>query len=486
VREIYPGAWAGETPGRKLRERATAAAAAQARHAAGPQPRIVPTPARAPVPASAAAAPPAAPIPAAVHVPVVHAALPAARRAAAAPVVAPPVARPAAPRITAPTPKPAAGRAPPPAPVRTTPAVVAPRAPAQAPPRAAAAASPAAPPAAGRSAKPVFEDSNVREVLAALGDASATGETRLMHAPPPRRVAAPEGNSLSDTQVLKMLEIRRPEGGEPQPADLAHGAIPLLKPDDTGTRRALKEAVVNNAPVSFAVQLQWSVQPAELDKVPPLAIFGAYTLYTVEGSRDGRKWHGLRLGFFSDAISAKQVAHYVRSEFASVAVVPVSPQEKARATDQDTKAATLTGPVAAPPHRADEFKLIDDDTANIAVAALLRGKPPAAAKPGAKLSAKPMPKVAVGRAVRQPTAGAAPASRGRTRGGAGKVGARERRGAQTLEETLEILGASELTIDDGSGETLNDSGVRHLRVEVQKNSPFSRLLERLSERMKKA
>src|SRR6202042_342046 len=115
--------------------------------------------------------------------------------------------------------------------------------------------------------------------------------------------------------------------------------IPLLKPDDTGTRRALKEAVVNNRAVAFAVQLQWSVQPGELDKVPPLAIFTAYTLYTVEGSRDGRKWYGLRLGFFSDAISAKQVAHYVRSEFTSVAVVPVSPLEKARATDQDVKAA---------------------------------------------------------------------------------------------------------------------------------------------------
>ena len=104
--------------------------------------------------------------------------------------------------------------------------------------------------------------------------------------------------------------------------------------------------MASNAPVSFAVQLQWSVQPAELDKVPPLAIFSAYTLYTVEGSRDGRKWYGLRLGFFSDAISAKQVAHYVRSEFASVAVVPVSPQEKARATDQEM-AATLAAPALA-------------------------------------------------------------------------------------------------------------------------------------------
>ena len=65
------------------------------------------------------------------------------------------------------------------------------------------------------------------------------------------------------------------------------------------------------------------------------------------------------------------------------------------------------------------------------------------------------------------------------------MGARERRSPQTLEETLEILGASQLAIDDGSGETLNDSGVRHLQVEVQKNSPFSKLLERLSERLKK-
>src|SRR6266404_1848333 len=459
VREIYPGAWAGEAPGRKLRERATAAAAAQARHATGPQPRVAPAPMRTPD-AAPAAARPAAPRPPAGRVPVVHAAPPAARRAAAAPVLAPPVARPAAPRITSPTaaPRPAAGRAPPPA--RT-------------PPPSASAAVPPAARASGRGVKQVFEDSNVREVLAALGEASATGETRVMHAPPAPRAPPPESDSLSDTQVLKMLELRRPDGSEPPPADVAHGSIPMLKPDDTGTRRALKEAVVSNAPVSFAVQLQWSVQPAELDKVPPLAIFSAYTLYTVEGSRDGRKWYGLRLGFFSDTHSAKQVAHYVRSEFAAVAVVPVSPHEKRRATDQDARAETLAAPAAARPRTAEEFKLIDDDTANIAVAALLQGRPNPAAKP--------LPKVAPGRTVRQ---SASPA-KGRSRSGAGKVGARERRGPHTLEETLEILGASELTIDNGTGATLNDSGVRHLRVEVLKNSPFTRLLERLSERMKK-
>lgn len=335
--------------------------------------------------------------------------------------------------------------------------------------------APAGPKAAKTGIKPVFEDSNVREVLKALGDASATGETRLMRAPSaPARQPAPAVPALSDTQVLKMLETRRSEESEGGPAEVDDGGIPLLKPDDTGTRQALKEAVVSNSAVAFAVQLQWSVQPVELDKVPPLAIFSAYTLYTVEGSRDGRKWYGLRLGFFSDAISAKQVAHYVRSEFSSVAVVPVSPQEKARATDQDA-AAALAAPVPARSDPMDEFKLIDDEPPKTPA---VPARPPA--HPTLGKAGAPAPRVAVGRAVVQPTA-AQPKARMRAR-----VAARDSRGPQTLEETLEILGASQLSIDDGRGETINDSGVRHLRVEVQKNSPFSKLLERLSERLKKS
>jgi hypothetical protein len=489
VRDIYPGAWAGEAPGRRLRERAAAAAAAQAQHAAGPQPRMAGAPAM-------GAAPP--PIP--LHVPVVHAAAPAAERAPvparpAAPVRPPEPARGPAPLLTPAAPgaavtRPAATR---PAPVRppqaakpqtrTAPApgvaerrAVAPPVAARPAPRAAVAAKspppPARPPApaavAARSparpaARPAFEDSNVREVLAALGDASATGETRLMHAPPPPRpTPAASDDGMSDTQVLRMLETRRPEGAEPVES-VAGNNIPMLKPDDTGTRAALKQAVVSNAAVSFAVQLQWSVQPVELQKVPPLAIFSAYTLYTVEGSREGRKWYGLRLGFFSDAISAKQVAYYVRSEFASVAVVPVSPQERARATDDDRRATFAAGPA---PRRSeeDEFKLFDD-------AAEVKIPTPG---PAAKSAVKPVAPRTAAPAVREAR-------------NAGKVGARERRGAQTLEETLEILGASQLAIDEGSGVTLNDSGVRHLRVEVQqqRNSPFARLLERLSDRVKK-
>jgi hypothetical protein len=524
VRDIYPGAWAGETPGRKLRERAAAAAAAQAQHAAGPQPQVPAPSARAPAaaPAPRPAAQPVVTAPAPVRVPVVHAAPPVARAAAAA--LSPPPVRPrqaplsartgtasaAAPAAPAPRPgalaartaakvlppakSPAANaiapaataqrilagqRSVPPAARRAPPAAVpASRvAPAPAPP---VTLPPVTAPAAARPAKagtkPVFEDSNVREVLKALGDASATGETRLMRAPALPREPAPTSSSLSDTQVLKMLETRRSEESEAGPAEVDDSGIPLLKPDDTGTRRALKEAIVANATVAFAVQLQWSVQPVELDKVPPLAIFSAYTLYTVEGSRDGRKWFGLRLGFFSDAISAKQVAYYVRSEFASVAVVPVSPQEKSRATEQDA-AAALAAPVPTRVDPMDEFKLIEDDTSRPPA-------PPAATAPPSRLAAAAAaqlpPKVTAGRAVAQP------AIPGKPRGRNPRLTPRDTRGPQTLEETLEILGASQLTIDNGRGESINDSGVRHLRVEVQKNSPFSKLLERLSERLKKS
>ncbi|MFZ1867605.1 MAG: hypothetical protein WAU49_03850 [Steroidobacteraceae bacterium] len=285
-----------------------------------------------------------------------------------------------------------------------------------------------------------------------------------------------EDPSLTDTQVLRFLETRREEDVSARPQSglqvdaAAESGISLLKPDDTGTRRALKEAVSHNEPVSFAVQLQWSVQPVELDKVPPLAIFSAYTLYSVEGSREGRKWYGLRLGFFNDAISAKQVAYYVRSEFNSVAVVPVSPKERERATQDHQR---FAGAGAARKRRdsdESEFKLIDSEEtpgpAPAAAAAPAASAPPASPAPAP--AARP----------------AAAATSGHEK--AGRVGARERRTPQTLEETLEILGANELAIDNGRRESVSDTGVRHLHIQVQKNTPFSRLLERLSERVRKA
>ena len=153
AREIYPGAWAGETPGRKLRERAAAAAAAQAQHAAGPQSQVQSPGARSPGPRPPAQAVVTSPAP--VRVPVVHAAPPVARAAPGVARAAPPVLSPAAIRPR-PAPAPAgtatasAPRAAPAAPVQRA-GVPAARAAAQAPSPAKDAPAVSAVPAAPRA-----------------------------------------------------------------------------------------------------------------------------------------------------------------------------------------------------------------------------------------------------------------------------------------------------------------------------------------------
>jgi hypothetical protein len=150
-------------------------------------------------------------------------------------------------------------------------------------------------------------------------------------------VTALESKSLSDTQVMKILETRGVAPGQNGVDERDCHQIALLRPEDTGTRQALKTAVVQGAPLSFAVQLQWSAQPIDLSRVPALSIFKVHTLYATESRREGRSRYFLRLGFFGDPISAKQVAAEMRSNFTSAAVVPVSDQEvtHARAAGKD-------------------------------------------------------------------------------------------------------------------------------------------------------
>jgi hypothetical protein len=141
---------------------------------------------------------------------------------------------------------------------------------------------------------------------------------------------------LTDTQVLKILERRSGSTVQDDVDESNCDRIELLRPDDTGTRQALREAVAQGEPVSFAVQLHWSAQPIALSGVPMLAIFRSHTLYSTESRREGRCRYFLRLGFFADPISAKQVAVQVLSTFASAAVVPVVEQEVKRAREAGT------------------------------------------------------------------------------------------------------------------------------------------------------
>jgi hypothetical protein len=365
VRDIYPGAWAGETPGKRLRARAAAADL------------------------SAQAAPPMdAP---AVEVPATDA-----TATDATAIDASPMAAPAELELleNAPTLTP-----------DVDPAPVAP--PALAAPTAADADNGRTGKAKRNAKLPFDQRSNVREVLKSLDESAKPGAT------------------MPESQVLTLLEEQR-------------GA-----PLNTAS-----------APAAYAVQLKWSVQRIDMASVPPLAIFGAYTLYSVEGSREGRRWYGLRLGFFKDANAAKQVAQYVRSEFTAVAVVPVTAKER----DGASGATAVTGAVPPPnaplerlPADSAEFKLLDDAAETPKVSAALT----------AALDGPPAAKTVKRRSHR--------------------VNAREKRSAKSLEETLEILGADELQIEGSKRKSLCDSAARTQEVK-QKNSPFTRLLERLAER----
>ena len=82
----------------------------------------------------------------------------------------------------------------------------------------------------------------------------------------------------------------------------------------------------------YAVQLIWTKESIDLGKVPNLAIFDGYLLYAVETEPGGRRMYGVRLGFYEDALSARLVAQYVRSDFKGVSVVPVSGREVTRAS----------------------------------------------------------------------------------------------------------------------------------------------------------
>ncbi len=257
------------------------------------------------------------------------------------------------------------------------------------------------------------------------------------HVPEPpvlRGIGDAEAGTLTDTQVLRILETRRvqpePRGSRPQDAS----EISLLRPDDTHTRRALKEAVVQGTPISFVVQLCQSNQPIKLESVPALDIFRAYKLYLAAGAHEGRPWHALRLGFFADAMSAKQVAYYARASYATVAVVPVEEEERTEATKKPIPL-TLLAPAAATSIdeilAADQARATPEETPRRPVLGKPRGGAPS--KPEA--TAKPP---------------------------------QERR-KDSLEQTLELLAASELWSNSDS-DSFTDTGVRHLKVEVQKRS----------------
>ena len=137
--------------------------------------------------------------------------------------------------------------------------------------------------------------------------------------PAPVQLSAPAApvptSSPSEAPVLGAADVvaRAPTAVSPPPR------TGVLEPDARPAQR-------------YAVQLIWSKTAIDLAKVSSLAIFDGYLLYAVETEPGGRRMYGVRLGFYADALSARLVAQYVRSEFKGVSVVPVSAREVSRAS----------------------------------------------------------------------------------------------------------------------------------------------------------
>jgi hypothetical protein len=253
--------------------------------------------------------------------------------------------------------------------------------------------------------------------------------------------AAPTGpfapltdESLTDTQVLKLLETRGGASLQGEAGEKKADAIELLRPDDTETRRALRDAVIQGAPVSFAVQLLWSEHSIDVSRVPSLEIFTGYVLYATESHRAGRCSHFLRLGFFGSPGTAKEVASQVRSHFGSAAVVPVPDDEVTRVRGAGANTGLIPYLLQQRPHQVPD----SNGTPT----------PPAGSKQ-----------------VRDRASHAA-------------------KSGETLEQTLRRLARGERWNDP---DALSESGVRHLKIEVDR--PDSRQqrhrIENITHRMKR-
>jgi hypothetical protein len=119
--------------------------------------------------------------------------------------------------------------------------------------------------------------------------------------------------------------------------------------DSTQTLRALTSVELSDDSQSkwFIVQLALSEQPVNLRTVPHLDIFDEYHLYTVDGVEQGKVLHSLRLGFFSEEVSAAVVAGYLKTHFSDSEVKRVAAAEYERFKERRPKSPSADAPVKA-------------------------------------------------------------------------------------------------------------------------------------------
>lgn len=181
----------------------------------------------------------------------------------------------------------------------------------------------------------------------------------------------------------------------PPPPQIIEDYIPVL--DTTLTLRTLTQAEIDdpNQPKWYVVQLAQSDHPVNLEAMPKLDIFSAYSLYSVAITTGGTIRHALRLGFFREEVSAEAVAGYLKTFFASPSVARVSSAEYTRFAEP------LRKPEAAGT-AADKVVQLKR-TASQAAPAPAKPAPSAAAPAAAKNPASPYAKIAKTASAAKPT-----------------------------------------------------------------------------------
>ncbi|HKJ22693.1 MAG TPA: SPOR domain-containing protein, partial [Gammaproteobacteria bacterium] len=119
----------------------------------------------------------------------------------------------------------------------------------------------------------------------------------------------------------------------------AHLIIVDAKADEVKGRRSTVSAGL------YAINLESSLTPPAVDKIPANKLLRRYRLYTDLYKKDSRVWHRLRLGFFETRAAAKQAQAALRSPY------PRSWVTKVSAAEHDASAATaiaLPGAAAVP------------------------------------------------------------------------------------------------------------------------------------------
>ncbi len=332
VRDIYPGALTATADDDDLRAIATLRAKTGALPPASEKPAVSSRPAAkptAPAAATAATVPtlsdtPVSPAkPMAPATPMFTAAPPAPAKSmartiptlTAAPAAPAPPAAPAIPTVSTAPPAPAKTMAP------TIPTLT------------------AAPAASTKPMAPAVPTPSVSPAVPATPAAPAI--PTVSTAPTPAKPMAPAVPAVSATPTAEQKVPVRVPAVVPKlnapvlrQAEESSKRVPNL--DATQTVFALTELELEDASASlwFVIQLSLAEEAFDPDTLPNLDIFSVYRLYSVAGIDQGRIMHALRLGFFTEEISAGAVASYLATFYDKPTIKRVSSAERERFAEQ--------------------------------------------------------------------------------------------------------------------------------------------------------